>query len=175
MKITLILATSISDITSQYVCITHLHSNLEYANGKLRSFLPHDFNRFMFAKQVDIKITDSVSVYNKCRPITRQTTIVIVILFFTSVSAQAAIDGYNLNDDRHWTSVNNCAMPMGRDPGRSQRRRNASQKQEKREKAGKYDKGIGEKQVSRIVSGYCSFDEGHKLLVKCILSTWTLS
>ena len=155
MKITLILATSISDITSQYVCITHLHSNLEYANGKLRSFLPHDFNRFMFAKQVDIKITDSVSVYNN--------------------TAQAAIDGYNLNDDRHWTSVNNCAMPMGRDPGRSQRRRNASQKQEKREKAGKYDKGIGEKQVSRIVSGYCSFDEEHRLLVKCILSTWTLS
>ena len=144
MKITLILATSISDITSQYVCITHLHSNLEYANGKLRSFLPHDFDRFMFAKQVYIKITDSVSMYN-------------------------------LNDDRHWTSVNNCAMPMGRDPGRAQRRRNASQKQEKREKAGKYDKGIGEKQVSRIVSGYCSFDKGHKLLVKCILSTWTLS
>ena len=78
-----ILATSISDITSQYVCITHLHSNLDYANGKLRSFLPHDFDRFLLAKQVESKITDSVY---KCRLITIQTTVVIVILFFTSVS-----------------------------------------------------------------------------------------
>ena len=64
VKMTLILATSISDITSQYVCITYLHSNLDYANGKLRSFLPHDFDRFLFAKQLEFKITDSV--YNKC-------------------------------------------------------------------------------------------------------------
>jgi len=54
---------------------------------------------------------------------------------------------------------------MGRDPGRAQRRRNASQTQEKREKAAKYDKEIGEKQVSCKFPGYYSF-EGHILLVK---------
>jgi hypothetical protein len=83
VKITLILATSISDITSQYGCVTHLHSNLEYATGKLRSFLPRGFDSFLIAKQVEFKITDSVY---QGKLVTIQTTIVIVILFFTSVS-----------------------------------------------------------------------------------------
>ena len=56
---TLILTMSISDITSQYACLTPLHSDLDYANGKLRSFLPHDFDRFLLAKQVEFKITNS--------------------------------------------------------------------------------------------------------------------
>ena len=38
--------------------------------------------------------------------------------------------------------------------------RNVSQTQKKREKAGKYDKEIGKKQVSAVFSGYCTF-EGH--------------
>ena len=80
---TLVLGTSFSDITSQYVCLKHLHSNVDYANGKLRSSHPHDFDKFMLAKQVEFKITDSVY---QGKLVTIQTTIVIVILFFTSVS-----------------------------------------------------------------------------------------
>ena len=100
---TLILATSISDITSQYVCITHLHGNLDNANVKLRSFLPHDLDMFLLAKQVKFKVTDSdsVSVY-KCRLITTQTTQFsnrYFVLYFAGLWSQD--DGYNLKDDRH--------------------------------------------------------------------------
>ena len=93
------------------------------------------------------------------------------MLCFTTLQSQKHVkDDYNLQDtDRRCLY---CAM--GRDPGRAQRRRNASQTQEKREKAGKYDNEIGEKQGCRMFSGYCSF-EGHRLLVKCILNNWPLS
>ena len=132
-----------------------------------------------------------------CTSVTIQTTIVLIILFFTSVS------GRRLQLKRRSTLNFNLNYSMGRDPapGRAQRRRKSSQiiekiwqivfyldfamhtltkpgfeapmrlgcancsrlvtsAQEKREQSGKYDKEIGEKQVSWMCSGYCSF-EGH--------------
>jgi len=95
--------------------------------------------------------------------------VIVNLLFysdFTTLPSHCQEDEYNLQDTE--CHCFNCAK--GRGHGRAQRRRNAWQTQEKREKAEKYDNEIGEKQVSWMCSGYYSFEfEGHRLLVKCIL------
>ena len=153
--------------------MTHLHGNLDCANGELRYFLPYDFDRFLLAKQVELKKL-TVTVCTSVDPSQTQYKLLLKSLFCSLLQSQE--NRCNLKKIDTELSVLTMQWAETLEEHKPQRRRNASQTQEKREKAGKYDKEIGEKQVSRIFSGYCSFeDEGHKLLVKCILRNWTLS